>query len=623
MKHVSLSRIHWSLVRIVLLVAALLLLASCGDSVAELERIVTPTPVPTSTPTPSPTVTKTPTITPTPSPAPPTATPLPPTPTPNPALVGFSYCNQEAGKTDSGRFSARLNEVSTESFPAFERFELEFALSPDSQSLSALGNCLSERDFLLVSGEPVSPGSYVLALHLPAWLHDDAFAESVVTRTYGFTNTTMINSIELRYEQNDDAGATFYLGLDEPVMYRLSLEDPARLRVEVARSSSLNEASDMLNLPLGNNRSLNVEDPLFFLLKGDIWRADATGVISLTETIQDETALALDPDGTALAFCRTRNAGETPGESALFVPGDLWLMRADGSRQRQVASIGFNCADPAFSPDGSLLALSVGETSVNPSHRSIWVVPAQTTTPITSTDSITRTTPTPTPAMPMAAQRVAGDDEWSRSAPQWIDDETLVYAARATDGRSTLFLLRIPEAIEEDIGAELVVGDRYRALGEPLVSPDGRVIAVEAVRADQSGADLVLLDANGAEQDVISADYWTRPLAWSSDGKLLYMTTVCPGTLVQDYKLSLRDTLTGSGDRLLASGIALGGFGDAAIVQGDIAYVTSERAQPGLHRAGNIAAQSPSRLWLWSLDVGSASRGIIYQGDRDITSLTR
>jgi hypothetical protein len=228
-------------------------------------------------------------------------------------------------------------------------------------------------------------------------------------------------------------------------------------------------------------------------------------------------------------------------------------------------------------------------------------------------------------SMLASAQRVASGDEWNRTAPQWIDDQTLVYAADAQDGRSTLFLHDLETGISQDIGAELVIGERYRALGRPLVSPAGRAIAVEALRSDGSGADLVLFDSNGIEQDVISGGYWSRPLAWGNDGELLYITTECASTLVQEYSLVLRDTVGGSGERTLAQGITLGAFGDAAILEDGIAYVAAERAEPGARGPGNVPAQVATDIWFWNINVGAGvgPRGIIYSAEQAIHSLAR
>jgi hypothetical protein len=337
------------------------------------------------------------------------------------------------------------------------------------------------------------------------------------------------------------------------------------------------------------------------------------------------------------------------------VPSDLWLMQADGSNERLVSDAGFSCADPAFSPDGTQIAFSVDETGVGPVQRSIWIAPASfeppeppepsatpeptvsttvpltgTTTPLTGTTTPLTGTTTPltgtvepitdTEVITAAMTRlIAGDGEWNRTNPQWLDDNRLVYNASAPDGRSTLFLRRLPEDMERDIGAEIVVGnvgDGYRTLEHLLVSPDGRVIAIEAVRDDDDGADLLLLDKNGAQQEQIGNGYWTRPLAWSSDGELLYITTACPGTLVQDYALYLRDR--NGNEQLLMAGNTLSTLGDVAMVgsDGGIAYVMAEFARPGARGTSDVVIRSNSDLWYWNRRGNR--RSILYSAERAI-----
>ncbi len=617
---------RFSLLRPTLLIClwcAVLLFTSCTEirqeeQIANLETIIagTPSATPTLTPTltPSPTVTSTPTVGPTLTPTPtlsPTATPFPPTPTANPALAGFSYCNQEVGNAGSGRFSARLTEVEASGFPAFERITLDFELPEGSAPLSAVATCMNDRDFVLLTNQPRAPGPYVLEVALPNWLHDAAFAETVITDTLTFTETTMVNGLSVRFDATDDAGAILTMGLKELVPFRLTLSaDPLQLQIEVARESPLVTASDQLTVPSGGGE-VRTTEPIFFLFDGDIWRLDnaadaprptpdltATPVdggaaLNLTQSPAEETALALSPDSTQIAFCRAQPGADLT-ETAFAVPATLWIMNADGSDERQVAAVGVNCAEPAFSPDGQTLVFSVDETGASPTQRTIWTVALDGGTP----------------------ERVAGGDAWSRSGPQWLGDDSLIYAAAAQDGRSTLFLLRFAEETERDVGAELVVGNRYESIGRPLVAPDGRTVAVEIMRTNDAGADLFLLDANGVEQETLDEGFWNRPLAWGADGSLFYLTTACPSTIIQDYTLVRR---SGSRDQIIAAGLSQGTIGAATAPTDGLAYVMASRAQPGLRGGGNIAVQSPATLWFWNLANGT--RGNLFAAQRGITGL--
>ncbi len=605
------------------LLFGVLLFTSCGQGTVgqeeeirniETSRALTAEAI---TPSPEPTVaqpTDTPTVT-TPSPtgtARPSPTAPPPSPTPNAALRGFSFCNQQVSTVEQvtqGRFSARLQQVSAETFPAFERLVFDFELAPDSAPLSASANCVSERDFRITTGEPVAPAAYVLEMHLPGWLHDEAFDTSVLSDTMRFTETSTVQGVDMLTDADAVAGATITLGLSEVREFRLTLsEEPLQLLVDVARTSSLNESSDSLTRP-SSGGSTDLPAPVFFLLDGEIKRIDDSDTITLTESLENEIALDVSPDGDLVAYCRTQEPGALPQEAGLTVPGALWLMEANGSNQRQIASVGVNCNDVAFSPDGSMIAFSVDETGAEPGHHAIWTVPLSPTSELTETVMVDET----------GARRIAGDKEWNRVAPQWIDENTLIYAASAQDGRQTLFLHRLSETQEHDVGAALVVGEQYRALGRHLAAPDGQGIAVEALRVQDAGADLVLLDANGATQETISEGFWNRPLAWSDDGSLFYLTTACTSTLVQEYTLSMRDS-SGSA-RLLSSGSTLGTFGDAVALDGGLAYVAAERAEPGQRGAGSIALQSASAIWF--LDPANDVRRQVYAAERRITTLMK
>jgi hypothetical protein len=610
--------------RLLVVAAAILItLAACTQSVSEQEQITnrqtiiagTPSPTATFTPTvtPSPTMTPTDTVGPSPTatitPSP-TVTPPPPTPTANPALTGFSLCEQVAG--GSGRFSARLSAVTVNGFPAFERVSMVFEQAEGSAPLSASASCVSERDFLDLSGEASAPGPFVLQVNLAEWLRDDNFSASPLTQTLSFTNTSIIKGASFRVDQNSSAGATMLIGLNEALPYRLKVErDPLRLTIEVAKSSTLVASSDPLNLVPNEAR---VDAPeLFFSFDGDIWRTrrpdrmaipgltqQAAGAANLTNSVESETDFAVSPDGATVAFCRAV-AGVDPTESSFAVPSALWLMDSDGNNQRLFAQVGINCATPVWSLDGSRIAFSVDETGATPTQRSIWVVPARGGTP----------------------ELLAGGDEWSRSDPQWLASNSLVYTGAADDGRRTLFL-RTAAGEESDIGADLLLDDegevRYSSLLQPVSAPDGRQFAVVAPRIDGYGAELLLLNADGTLIEALGGggtgrrEYWTRPLGWTDDGQLLYLSTVCRSTLVQEYTVQ-RWAGLGRSEVLLA-GTSLQAIGAATPVGPGLAYVVAERGASGPRGPGIVAPRSPAALWYW--DIAGGNRGVLLNTERGI-----
>jgi len=486
---------------LLLALAMSLALAGCelsaageAEQIANLETIQAGTPSATSTPTITPTTppTSTPTATVGPSPTAtetplPTITPLPPTPTPNPALTGFSLCRQQAGAA-VGRFSASLGPVAVAGFPAFEQITLPFSLAPDSGPLGASATCLATAD-LEGFESSAAPPTYTLRVDLPGWLRDERFQQAL-TQTIALSATRTIVDARIVADPAASAGASLLIGLREPLPFRLTVErNPARLVIAVARQSPIVSTSDALSVPAGGGRP-ELSEPLFTIFDGDIWRvqrnvaageglaAGLAGATNLTDSPETETAFAVSPDRRTIVFCRAE-PGLDPADASLPVPSALWRINADGDDARPLAQAGVSCADPAISPDGATVAFAVDETGATHAQRTIYTVPLRGG---------------------QAQRLVDSQDEWSRFAPQWLAGGALVYAAEAQDGRSTLFLRRSSGEVL-DLGGAILVDEqlnaRYGAVGRPFASPDGRRFAVEAIRADSPGADMVVLDSDG------------------------------------------------------------------------------------------------------------------------------
>lgn len=655
-----------------------------GEQIANVETILAGTPSATATPTITATPTSTATSTFTPGPSPtltatstPTVTPLPPTPTPNPALTGFSFCNQVSAGA-SGRFSAQLTALDASGSPAFEQLTLSFEPGSDSAPVQAGASCLSNNDALALNALLKTSNPYLLRVELPGWLHDDRFTASTLPQTLTFTNTRTIQSAYLLPSSDAVAGASLFISLSEALPYRLTLQrNPTRLTIAVARTSPLVVGSDMLQIPTGGGHP-QLSAPIFYLYDGDIWRLDdAEGIpVNLTESPDSEIALALSPDRKTLAFCRAA-PGFDPADAGLAVPSALWTMPAAGGSAKPLAQVGVSCADPAFSLDGKTLAFAVAETSAVPAQWSIFTLPTAggTAKPIQTTG-----------------------DAWSRYAPQWLADGVLIYAAEAEDGRNTLFL-RSPGGEVLDVGAPLMVADgtaaRYRGFGRPLASRDGSQVAVEALRSDSAGSDLLILAADGSLVDTIglqtlvpppatptatagptatrtakptattdpsvtpedtktpthtptntatataagtstatatptltpqpeppyepeySGPYWNRPMAWDAEGNLLYLSTLCASSLVQDYQVYRWQGLKRY--ELLGTGLSLAGYGEAAFVDTGMVYVAVNHPQPGLRGPLADAPRSKATLWFW--DLASGARGPILELERNVTAL--
>ncbi|MGQ9829209.1 MAG: TolB family protein [Roseiflexus sp.] len=614
--------------RIAHLLACFLVLAlsACGPlSIAEQERIrdlqtveaLTPTatllppsatpvpPSPTPTATPGPTATPVPpTLTPVPSP-----TPLPPTPTPNPVLARFSLCNQSAGDPTGGRFSMRVTAITTTVDTFFERLELILDVPPDSAPPYAFARCRSAPTTPQTVGDVEVAGAYQIEVQFDGWLRDDAFRASLATPTVPLSGTQVMRGVAFRVPPDATTGATLVVGVDQPLPFHLRLEDnPQRLIIDIATSGPVSQASDLLRIPTGTTPV--PATPILYLADGDIWRVRDGSPENLTESVRagqfgDVTALTARADQRLIAFCAT-----APGAIAedVTAASTLWVLEPDGGTVRQLTPPprGRSCADPVMSPDGTTIAYAVDESGVSPPQLRIFSVEVF-------------------PGAPAVALTPFGD-EWSRYAPQWLDNARLVYAATAEDGRQTLFL-REPDGTELDIGMALLVSGtggqrnaRYQGFGRPLAAPDGRVFAIEALRIDRPGADLLILNSTGAEIERLSpvaAGFWNRPVAWSADGALYYLSTVCASGAVFEYTLHVRDA--DGADRVIAAGVAPGDLGVFAVRQNALIYVTFDRLLEESGGPLRIDLDASSALWYW--DLANNARARLLETNRAITVL--
>ncbi|KAB8142282.1 hypothetical protein F8S13_14950 [Chloroflexia bacterium SDU3-3] len=564
-------------------------------SIAEEERLrstttavlITPTPSEVPTPTVAPTVgpTATPTLTPEP-----TKLPLPPTPAPDAALKGFSLCDQVAGDPAGGRFSARVTTITTTVEAKFERLELGLSV-PDSSVLPhALAHCLSAADDAQQIGLPQGNEGYALLISLDGWLHDDLFRASTITPTLALSGTTAIASAGYRVADGD-AGAQLALLLKQPLPFRVSLaQNPLRLVVEVAKQPAISDTSDMLTQASAGSAAQPA--PIYYLESGDIWRFADGKATNLTSSAEVETALAVSESAKQIAFCRVESGASADDSLATSA---LWVMGLDGGDPEQLAAPGRTCADPAFSPDGKRVAFAATDSATTPLRWGVFTVPVAGGEP---------------------TRLGSPSDEWSRFAPQWLDADRLVYAAQAEDTRSTLFLGA--KGAEQDIGAALTVGSTYASLGRPLASPTG-AIAVEALRADGTGAALLTLDASGTKLSEIASGYWVRPAAWGADGSLYYLTSECASSLAQSYAL-FQQPAQGQPTQL-AYGTTLGGFGQFVAKGGSLAYVAYSHAPAAARGPLAVADQGGSSLWL--IDTTRGTRAKLVDASGPVAALAQ
>ncbi|MDQ5852137.1 MAG: hypothetical protein M3380_08715 [Chloroflexota bacterium] len=542
-------------------------------------------PTPTRTPVPTRTETPTPTTEPTLTPAA-TAT-VAPTPTLNQALADLGYCRRSFGPTDAGRFSARLLAIEASRLDLVDRVTLTFS---DTQGLlHGRANCLEGAQWATLTGMDGMdlPGENVLALDLDGWAHDEVWLQSPITQTQALTGTLpsgqVFDRVSFASDQFKSRGTTIGIGLRRPVPFRVRLEEqPTRIIVEVDRSARVEPQDDPLAQPEG--RTDAPDRPIFFLQNYDVWRLAGGRAQPLTTTAELETALAIAPDGDTLAVCRA-SADAEPAALPYDVRASLWVLDADGNEQRLLADVG-GCADLRFAPSGKTLAFTANTAAAPPAILSVWTVPL--------------VVGEPRPATPIA-------DEWNRYGAEWLPDSRLIYHARNGSGFSVLFI-RDEDGTEREVSARLLTGPTYRGVGQFVVGDD--LVAVEALRAGEEGADLAFLRFDGTEVGARERrGFWQRPLAFLPDG-LLYLSTECPSNLVQQYTLRRRQPDGTVED--LVTGRSLAGLGEVTTSEDAVLLTRIDQPQPGL-RGAQALPSDESQASLWAMSGDASARRELYR----------
>ncbi len=393
---------------------------------------------------------------------------------------------------------------------------------------------------------------------------------------------------------------------------------------------------------------------------------------NLTESAETETDLAVSPDGSMLAFCRAA-PGLDPADAELPVPSALWTMSADGDSPRLLAQVGVSCADPAFSLDGQTIAFAVDETGATPIQRTIYTVPVAGGRPerlLDGVDEWSRFAPQwlANDALVFAASaqdgrstiflRAANGEVSDIGAAILVPDSgSAPYSAlgrplAAPDGRRfAVEALRI-----DGDGADLAVldaqGDLVELIGVQRTLPPRPTPAPPSPTRTQAPTRTATITQTPATPEATTAasatptvtatatvtptvaptpepepealpvregPYWTRPLAWDADGRLLYLSTLCASEIVQDYQLFR--WAGPSRSELLTTGQGFGGIGTAVAAGDALAYVLTEQAPPGPRGPSAATPRSPASLWLW--DLAGGARGPLLSNERDFGALGR
>ncbi len=550
-----------------------------------------PTTAPTATATTAPSATTAPTATTAPSatatPPPPTPT-APPTATPNPQLADLGWCEANFGPPEQSRFSAQLLSIAVQQLDLLD--EVTLVLTNTVGSVHGSASCLPAVGWQRVT-DTAAPGDAVIAVSFADWALDDVLAASPVTETVALTATGNLRGVRVARAAAASRGLTVGVGLGVARPFHIrTAANPERVIIEIQRTDALRPEDDALAQPAGE--AAPPDRPVFFLQNNDVWRWLRGQAAPVVKTDELEIALAVSPDHETLAVCRAP-ADSDPANLPYGVRAALWVLRADGSDARPLADVG-GCADLAFAQSGKTLAFTVNTAAAPPVRLSVWTVPV--------------VVGEPAPASPT-------DDEWDRFGAQWLPDGNLAYRG-ASDGGQTALFVRGSDGAERELTAQLLTGNRYSGVGSFVLNAADGTVAVEALRAEKPGADLVVLDASGKQVTADQRGYWQRPLGFTADG-LLYLTTECPSAAVQRYTLRVRRGTTSTD---LLSGLTAAGLGAPLVADGTLIYSRFAVTDGAIYGpAVQPRGDTPTALWAMALD-GSA-RQEFYRAPVAVTEL--
>ena len=228
-----------------------------------------------------------------------------------------------------------------------------------------------------------------------------------------------------------------------------------------------------------------------YLGAGDIRiiRADSTDDHAVTSGPATEFEPAFSPDGRLIAFSSDR-ADPASGRT------DIWVVKPDGTGLRRLTT-NLNARGPAFSPDGKRIAISTdtGITTISATGKS----PVQVTT---------------------------NNPEHTDFAPAWTADGTHLVFTRTSLANGATKGQTLWTAAATGAGSHALLGTTAPGgyLSQPDVSPDGKYVVF--LQADASGTGIWLADLTGAviRRLAFSGSGYLNTPAFSPDGKWVLFT---------------------------------------------------------------------------------------------------
>lgn len=228
-----------------------------------------------------------------------------------------------------------------------------------------------------------------------------------------------------------------------------------------------------------------------FLGAGDIriMRSDASGDRAVTTGPATEFEPAFAPNGKLIAFSSDR-ADTAAGRT------DIWLVHRDGSGLRRVTT-GLNARGPAWSPAGKRLAAGTdqGIATFSPTGKALVQVTTNT------------------------ADHVDFSPVWNADGSHLVFTRT-TFTNGATTGQSLWY------ASADGSGAKRLLDDSAPAgfLSQPDISPDGTLLTF--LQADASGTGIWLADLSGTviRRLAFSATGYLNTPVFSPDGRWVLFT---------------------------------------------------------------------------------------------------
>lgn len=221
-----------------------------------------------------------------------------------------------------------------------------------------------------------------------------------------------------------------------------------------------------------SNRSGNYDIYVLDLETGELGR--------LTQSQDHEIEPAISPDGTRIAFARTRT--DPRGQ-------DIYVMDVDGGNQERITFMENSIAmAPSWSPDGSQIAFYATQDG----HFNLFVVPAEGG----DVSSIP-------------------DSEQNDMMPAWSPDGSQIAFVSDRDGRSELYVMNADGSNPTRLTDSMA--DDWR----PHWSPDGRYIVFQSDDTGQWALYVVEVET-GVVEPVTEGIIESKMPSWSGDGSQIF-----------------------------------------------------------------------------------------------------